>query len=89
MSTKAKPKGGSIDMKEAARRVLARASGPLHYQEITKRMLADGKVKTKGKTPAQSVSAKLATSAKNGDTFVRIAPGVYDLKERAGAGADE
>lgn len=71
-----------IDMKEGARRVLARAKGPLHYKEITKRMLADGEVKTEGATPAQSVSAKLATSAAKGDTFTRVAPGVYDLATR-------
>jgi hypothetical protein len=71
-----------IDMKEGARRVIARAKGPLHYQEITKRMLDEGKVVTKGKTPAQSVSAKLATCAARQDTFVRTGPGVYDLIER-------
>jgi hypothetical protein len=88
-TTKTTPSKGGVDMKEGARQVLARAKGPLHYREITKRILADGKVKTKGKTPAQSVSAKLATSAAKGDTFVRVAPGVYDLKERAKKGDDE
>jgi hypothetical protein len=80
-ATKTKPKKG-IDMKEGARLVLARARGPLHYQEINKRMLEEGKVVVKGKTPAQSLSAKLSTSAKKGDTFVRTGPGFYDLKER-------
>lgn len=71
-----------IDMKEGARRVLARAKGPLHYQEITKRMLDEGTVSVTGKTPAQSMSAKLSTCAAREDTFVRVSPGVYDLKER-------
>lgn len=82
MATKTVP-AKEVDMKEGARRVLARAKGPLHYQEITNRMLAEGLVKTKGKTPSQSVSAKLATNAAREDTFVRVAPGVYDLKERS------
>lgn len=82
-TTKTKPKKG-IDMKEGARLVLARARGPLHYQEITKRMLEEGKVVVKGATPAQSMSAKLSTCAKKGDTFVRTGPGFYDLKERHG-----
>ena len=83
MATQTKSKkAAGIDMKEGARQVLARAKGPLHYREITKRMLADGKVKTKGATPAQSVSAKLATCAKKGDTFTRVSPGIYDLANR-------
>lgn len=78
-TTKSKSK---VDMKEGARRVLSRAKGPLHYQEITKRMLEEGAVTVKGKTPSQSMSAKLSTCAAKGDTFVRVAPGVYGLKER-------
>jgi HB1/ASXL restriction endonuclease-like protein with HTH domain len=78
----AKKKGASIDMKEGAVRVLRRAHGPLHYREMWSRIAAEGKVVTKGATPAQSLSAKLATCAKRGDTFVKTAPGVYDLIER-------
>lgn len=82
MTTKTAAKKSGIDMKEGAVRVLKRARGPLHYQEITKRMLDEGKVTVNGKTPAQSLSAKLSTLAAKDDTFVRTAPGFYDLKER-------
>lgn len=84
-ATKTKPQvkaKSKIDMKEGARRVLARAGKPLHYRDITTRMLKEGKVETSGKTPQQSMSAKLATCAKKEDTFKRVAPGVYDLIER-------
>lgn len=79
---KASGKGGNIDMKTGAIRVLKKTKGPLHYQEITKRMLAEGKVVVKGKTPAQSLSAKLSTCAARGDTFVKLGQGMYDLKDR-------
>lgn len=82
MATKTATVKSKVDMKEAARQVLTRAKGPLHYQEITKRMLKDGSVKVLGKTPAQSMSSKLSTCAAKEDTFVRVAPGIYGLRGR-------
>jgi hypothetical protein len=67
---------------EAARLVLLTKGKPMHVEEITREMLEAGVVKLTGKTPTQTVSAYLAKLAKRGDTFVRIAPGVFDLKDR-------
>jgi HB1, ASXL, restriction endonuclease HTH domain len=66
----------------AAKAVLAASDGPLHYREIAKRAVADHGWAPKGKTPEATMNATLATRAKAGDTFVKTAPGTFDLKER-------
>ena len=82
MATKKATQKGSMDMKAAAEKVIRDAGKPLHYRDVTKRMLKAELITTKGKTVEQSVSAKLATCAKREDTFKRTAPGVYDLLTR-------
>jgi hypothetical protein len=55
---------------------LLRAAGaPLHYQEITKRML-DGGYHSEGRTPAQSVNATLS---RRRDLFRSLGRGYYSL----------
>ena len=44
----------SLSLKDAARKVLLSAREPLHYQEITKRILDGGLSRSKSKTPAAS-----------------------------------
>jgi HB1, ASXL, restriction endonuclease HTH domain len=66
-------------------KVLGSAKEPLSakdiYAEIAKRKLAPG---LKGKTPDQTIAAKLAISAKNGEYVERAAPGKFQLlKERS------
>jgi restriction system protein len=67
---------------EAALRVLQEAGIPLHYREITKRILAAGLWKTDGKTPAATINAQLAVDVKkNGSAsaFRRAGRGVFGL----------
>lgn len=63
--------------------VLKAAGEPLHYREITERILQQG-LKTKvGATPAAAVSAVLSTSVKHGEPdslFERAGAGVYQLR---------
>ena len=61
-------------------RVLASAGAPLHYREITSRILASGWTTT-GNTPWESVNARLAVDVKRGTAsrFVRAAPGIFGL----------
>lgn len=62
--------------------VLQDSDGPLHYRAITERMLARGLWITAGKTPWDSVNARIAVEIKDlGETsrFIRTAPGVYAL----------
>jgi hypothetical protein len=68
---------------EAVEAVLAAVGQPLHYAEITKRMLDQGLWKTKGKTPAATVNAQLAVDLiQRGDTscFQRTGKGVFGLR---------
>lgn len=65
--------------------VLSGATEPLSakdiYAQIAERKLATG---LKGKTPDQTIAAKLAVSAKKGEYVERAAPGKFQLvKERS------
>ncbi|MCX6164044.1 MAG: winged helix-turn-helix domain-containing protein [Ignavibacteriae bacterium] len=67
---------------EAVLKVLQDAGTPLHYQEITKRVLAAGLWKTAGKTPAATINACLAVDVKENGTasaFSRAGRGVFAL----------
>ena len=46
---------------DAAEQVLGEAGGPLHYEEITKRALAAGLIRGRGKTPAATLTAGVGT----------------------------
>jgi restriction system protein len=66
----------------AARVILEQAAAPLHYEEITKRILASGLWHTTGKTPAATLSALLSNSVKKRGTaspFIHTSPGHYAL----------
>lgn len=67
---------------DAALKVLQDAGTPLHYQEITKRVLTAGLWKTEGKTPDATINARLAVDVKkNGpaSAFRRAGRGVFAL----------
>ncbi|OPZ85972.1 MAG: Restriction endonuclease [bacterium ADurb.Bin429] len=60
--------------------ILQDAGTPLHYQEITERILTQGLWSAAGHTPAASVSAVLTTELKRqGEEapFTRVGPGTY------------
>ncbi len=67
-------------------KVLAASSTPLHYNEITERIIAEGLRKNLGATPAATVGAQIYASIKqNGSSspYVRISKGVFALRDRA------
>ena len=67
---------------DAAAMVLQEAEGPLHYREITRRMLERGLWSTRGETPWNTVNARLATDIRDrglASRFVRTAPGHFAL----------
>ena len=74
---------------DAAAIVLKDANGPLHCREITERMLARKLWTTEGRTPWETVSARLAeeiqTSCGSASRFVRAGPGVFALSASAAA----
>ncbi|WP_434416707.1 winged helix-turn-helix domain-containing protein [Nannocystis pusilla] len=68
---------------EAVEVVLREAGGPLHYKEITERVLAKRLWSSEGQTPARTLNSTLAVEIQeNGSEslFVRTAPGVFGLK---------
>ena len=76
------PKAKSFSALNAARLILEQAAAPLHYEEITRRVLAQALWQTSGKTPSATVNAHLAVDIKRkgaASAFVRTAPGIYAL----------
>lgn len=70
---------------DAAYKVLLESKTPLHYKELTQRMIARGYWDTDGKTPWDSVSARLSVDiSTNGSSsrFARVEPGVYGLASK-------
>lgn len=62
--------------------VLKQAGKPLHYKEITERMLSSGIWSSKGKTPEATINAQLAVDIKtkgNTSRFKRHGRGVFGL----------
>ena len=73
----------SLSLKDAAKKVLQDGGEPLHYEEITKRILEGGLAQSKSKTPAASLNAVLAVDIKRqgaSSVFVRVTPGVFGLR---------
>jgi hypothetical protein len=73
---------------QAIQKVLGESPGPMHYADITDRIVADGLRQNLGATPAATVIATLATSIKHKgkkSPFVRVSKGSYDLARRANA----
>ena len=68
---------------DAIEQVLAQAGAPLASPEITRRILDSGLWQTSGKTPAQTVTARLVVDLnekRQASHFQRIALGVYGLR---------
>ena len=69
---------------DAVIKVLQDSAKPLHYKEITKRILSQGLWTTKGKTPSATVNAQLAMAIKrDGVTsiFNRTGRGIFTLNQ--------
>ena len=75
-----------MNAKDAAAEVLRQAGRPLHYREITERILEQGLWATTGKTPAATVNAQLAVDIKTlgpASRFVRAGRGQFALNPNA------
>ena len=74
---------------DAAAMVLKEAHTPLHYREVTERMLARGLWTTAGKTPWDTVNARIAVDIRKrgpSSRFVRVGPGRFALNAPSAAG---
>ncbi len=68
--------------RQAIDRVLAASPAPLHYQEITDRIIKLGLRKSLGATPAATVNAQLAQSIKHDkdSPYIRVGKGTFALR---------
>ncbi len=73
-----------MNVLDAAYEVLRAAGEPLHYREITQRMLDRGLWSSAGLTPWDSVNAGIAVDIKRNrerSRFYRAAPGIFGCRE--------
>lgn len=69
--------------RKAIDKVLGESSTPLHYNEITERIISEGLRKNVGATPSATVAALISTSIKHdGDSspYVRVSKGTFSLR---------
>lgn len=75
----------NMTWKQAIEKVLSESSNPLHYSEITERILAQKLFSTSGATPAATVNAQITTSIKSNpqtSPFVALGKGTYFLRSK-------
>lgn len=89
-----KPSGQTMSFTDAAEHVLDRHASkrPMHYRAVTERILADGLVQTKGKTPEATLYAQVLSEIKRktrrgeANRFVRHGKGYIGLRRWMGRG---
>ncbi len=72
-----------LTWRKAINKVLGSSATPLHYNEITERIISEGLRKNLGATPAATVNAKITASIKhegNSSPFVRISKGTSSMR---------
>jgi len=73
-----------MDSLDATEKILREAAEPLHYGEITERILAQDLWPTEGKTPDATINARLAVDIRKfgvRSRFIRTEPGIFALRE--------
>lgn len=71
-----------LTWRKAIEKVLASSAVPLHYNEITERIISEGLRKNIGATPAATVNAQISASIKhdgNSSPYIRIAKGTFSM----------
>ncbi|QNK74976.1 hypothetical protein H7F36_07115 [Variovorax sp. PAMC28562] len=73
-----------LTWREAIDKVLGAAGTPLHYKEITDKIIASRLRSNLGATPAATVNAQISTSIKHDDAspYVRVDKGTFTLAQR-------
>jgi hypothetical protein len=75
-----------LTWRKAIDKVLAVSSTPLHYNEITERIISDGLRHNVGATPSATVNAQISASSKHDrdrSPYVRVAKGTFTLSKTA------
>jgi hypothetical protein len=71
---------------KAIAKVLGASAKPLHYKEITERIIAQALRQSLGATPAATVNAQISNSIKqkgNGSPYIRVAKGTFAMRGAA------
>ena len=71
-----------LTWRQAIEKILSKSASPLHYNEITERIIADGLRKSLGATPSATVNAQISASIKKDGAqspYVRVAKGTFAL----------
>jgi hypothetical protein len=74
-----------LTWREAIDRVLGAVTTPLHYRDITERIIADGLRTHVGATPAATVNANISTSINREghlSPYIRVAKGTFALARK-------
>ncbi len=72
-----------LTWKKAIEKVLSSSPTPLHYNEITERIISDGLRKTLGATPSSTVNAQISASIKHdrdSSPYIRVSKGTFAMK---------
>lgn len=73
-----------LTWRKAISKVLSSSTTPLHYNEITERIIAEGLRHSLGATPAATVNAQISASIKHdGDSspYVRVSKGTFAMRD--------
>ncbi len=74
-----------LTWKKAIDKILNSSSTPLHYNEITEKIISEGLRKNLGATPAATVKAQISSIIKrDGDSspYIRVSKGTYSMRVR-------
>lgn len=72
-----------LTWKKAIDKVLGSSSTPLHYNEITEKIISEGFRKNLGATPAATVNAQISASIKHGgdsSPYIRVSKGTFAMR---------
>lgn len=75
-----------LTWRKAIDKVLGSSSTPLHYNEITERIISEGLRQSLGATPAATVNAQISNSIKHDGTsspYVRVSKGTFAMRSGA------
>jgi hypothetical protein len=75
-----------LTWRKAIDKVLGSSSTPLHYNEITERIISEGLRHNLGATPAATVNAQISTSIKHdgaSSPYVRVSKGTFAMRSGA------
>ena len=75
-----------LTWRKALDKILASSPNPLHYNEITERIISEGLRTTVGATPAATVNAQISASIKHdgeNSPYIRVSKGTFTLNNLA------